>query len=285
MKLLVLDIGGTYVKYNIWEDKLVEKTKKFETPENYSDLKESISKIIKISEHNFEGIAISAPGNYDPKTQMINGISAVPYIHHFNIVDDLEKTFNLTVAIENDANCAGLCEKSIGIGKNIDNLAFLVLGTGVGGSLFFNGELFRGTANRSGEFGLTKNNSSKTLSKTATIVKVIAKYEEIKGEAISGQELYELYRQDDQLAIKLIHEMYDDLALFIYNLQVSLDIELVVIGGGVSAQEGFAEALEIRVHALLEEEGVSEFKVDIKPSQYKNDANLIGAAIAFNHSK
>lgn len=281
MNLLVLDIGGTYVKYNIWQDELVEESAKFKTPNTYELLKEKIGFLLEDYKQDFDGIAISAPGVYDPNKREISGISAVPYIHHFPIVDDLEKTFNLPVAIENDANCAGLCEKELGAAKEYSNVACLILGTGVGGSLFLNDSLYRGSAYRGGEFGLTKNNSPKTLSWVGTIVKVADNYQKITGEKISGEELYELYDKNEPLAVGLIDEMYDALALFIYNLQVTLDLELVVIGGGVSAQEGFAGALTTRVETLLEEEGVGDFMGDIKSSVYKNDANLIGAAIAF----
>lgn len=281
MKLLVFDIGGTFVKYSRWNNSLAGETNKFKTPQTYDELKEKMQNVLDTFEEKFDGIAISAPGVYNPKTREIGGISAVPYIHDFPIVDDLEKTFNLPVSIENDANCAGLCEKNIGVAQNYDNVACLVLGTGVGGSLFLNGSLYRGSANRGGEFGLTKNKTSNILSQSGTVVKVTDKYKVITDVTLSGEEIYKLYNEGDQLATELINNMYDDLALFIYNLQVTLDLELVVIGGGVSAQEGFADALKTRVQDLLEKEGVADFMVEIKSSQYKNDANLIGAATAF----
>lgn len=281
MKLLVFDIGGTFVKYSLWNNELIDESDKFKTPETYEDLKNKMQQVLDSSEESLEGIAISAPGVYNPTTREIGGISAVPYIHDFPIVDDLEKTFDLPVSIENDANCAGLCEKNMGVAKDYNNVACLVLGTGVGGSLFLNGELYRGSANRGGEFGLTKNNSNNILSLSGTIVKVSDKYYKITNERLSGEAIYELYDKNDELATKLVNEMYDDLALFIYNIQVTLDLELIVVGGGVSSQEGFAQALKKRVQALLDNEGVSDFMVDIQSGKYKNDANLIGAATAF----
>lgn len=281
MTLLVLDIGGTFVKYNIWDGSHLRKTRKFETPTTYQNLKVEINKIITKSKLKFDGLAISAPGNFNPDTREIGGISAVPYLHNFPIIDDLEEYLNLPVTIENDANCAGLCEMNIGIAKNYNNVACLVLGTGVGGSIFIDGELYRGSNNHSGEFGLTKNSSFNILSSIGSIVKVSNKFEEITSKHLNGEEIYELAKNGNQLSIDLIDEMYQELALFIYNLQAILDLELVVIGGGVSAQQGLAEAISKKVNMLFTEELVSEFAPEIRTSQYKNDANLIGAAIAF----
>ena len=59
---------------------------------------------------SISGVAFSSPGVVDEKSQQILGISAIPYIHHFNIYEELEALFGLPVTIENDANCAGLAE-------------------------------------------------------------------------------------------------------------------------------------------------------------------------------
>lgn len=54
-----------------------------------------------------EGVAFSVPGTVDVQKQMINGISAIPYLHKFNIFEELEELFDLPLAIENDANLIG----------------------------------------------------------------------------------------------------------------------------------------------------------------------------------
>src|SRR5690625_4186943 len=118
MILLTFDIGGTFVKYSRWNNGLAGGTNKFKTPQTYNELKEKMQNVLDVFEEKFDGIAISAPGVYNPETREIGGISAVPYIHDFPIVDDLEKTFNLPVSIENDANCEGLYEKNIGDDQN-----------------------------------------------------------------------------------------------------------------------------------------------------------------------
>ena len=68
---------------------------------------------------------------------MIEGASALPYIHDFEIHAELEKRFGLPVSIENDANCAALAEVKFGAAKGLSDVLLLVLGTGVGGSVGF----------------------------------------------------------------------------------------------------------------------------------------------------
>lgn len=281
MNLLTFDIGGTYVKYNVWNGTLLNDTQKFKTPDNYLEIKNNMKEIKDSITIEIDGVALSAPGSINQKYGVIEGISAVQYMHNFPLQDDLEKTFGVPVTIENDANCSGICEMEMGAGKDSNNVAFLVLGTGVGGAVFLNRQLYRGTSNRSGEFGLTINNGFDTLSQVGTIVKILRKHEEITGTKVSGEELFELDKRGDQLASELIHAMYDELALFIYNIQVVLDLELIILGGGVSAQKGINTEIEKRVKVLLAERNLSDFIVNIETSHYKNDANLIGAALAF----
>src|SRR5699024_11932360 len=137
MRLMAFDLGGTSVKYGTYvKDELIDKGS-FITPATLEELMEKMTTVIDKQE-KIEGIAISAPGSVNQKDRVIEGISAIPYIHFTPIYDLFEKEFGLPVAIENDANCAGLCEVDRGAAKNGENIVFFVLGTGMGGSIFIN---------------------------------------------------------------------------------------------------------------------------------------------------
>lgn len=77
---------------------------------------------------SISGVAFSSPGVVDEKSQQILGISAIPYIHHFNIYEELEALFGLPVTIENDANCAGLAEIYEGAAKGKKKCFLSLLG-------------------------------------------------------------------------------------------------------------------------------------------------------------
>lgn len=279
--IVAFDIGGSAVKYGFWIDNQLKHQSSFVTPETMDEMIVSMKDVINSAPKEVKGVAISSPGAVNADARVIEGISAVPYLHDFPIYDRLEKEFNLPVTIENDANCAGIAEMALGAGEKANNAVFIVLGTGVGGAIFINGKIYKGSHLFGGEFGLLKNKTDKILSMTGTIVKVANRYEELTGEKVTGKEIFALVDEKNELAIELVKEMYDDLAQSLYNIQVSIDPELVMIGGGVSEREELPVELSKRLKILLDRQGVGSIMPEIVACQFKNDANLIGAVMNF----
>ncbi len=116
----------------------------------------------------------------------------MPYIHQRPIFDELEQHLGLPVTIENDANCAGIAEVELGVGREAQNIVFVVLGTGVGGALFVNRQLYKGSHLFGGEIGLLKSQSQQIFSQTGTLVKVAQAYSEQVNRTVDGKMLYEL---------------------------------------------------------------------------------------------
>lgn len=116
INLAAIDIGETTIKIATWKDGKLQNKHAVDTPQEleqfYKLLTDEVNKIKK--DTPIEGVAISSPGAVDQKTGIIGGISALPYIHNFNIVAELEKRFELSVSIENDANSAALGELAQG---------------------------------------------------------------------------------------------------------------------------------------------------------------------------
>lgn len=286
MGLVVFDIGGSAVKHGFWQNETLSEQAQFKTPDTLNEMKEQMFEVIETHKNKgVEGIGISSPGAVNVKERRIDGISAVPYLHHFPIFDELESCFGLPVTIENDANCAGISEIELGAGKEAMNAVFIVLGTGVGGSIFINRQIYKGSHLFGGELGLLVNNQETTLSSVGTIVKVANKYNELTGKEVNGKDIFELVEKKDELAIKLLDDMYWAIAHSLYNVQVSMDPELVIIGGGVSAREELPTEIGRRLQELLEKHLVPEIMPEIKRCHYLNDANLVGAAMNFINLK
>ncbi|NLB98540.1 MAG: ROK family protein, partial [Lactobacillales bacterium] len=93
MALAVFDIGGTAVKYGIWSDDQIEQQDKFQTPDNWEQMKVELSRIFNALQEKttekFSGAAFSCPGAVDSEAGVINGFSAVPYIHNIPIQTEL----------------------------------------------------------------------------------------------------------------------------------------------------------------------------------------------------
>src|SRR5699024_9273293 len=280
MKLMAFDLGGTSVKYGTYvKDELIDKGS-FVTPNSLEELMEKMTSVMNKQE-KIEGVAISAPGSVNQKDRVIKGISAIPYIHFTPIYDLFEKEFGVPVAIENDANCAGLCEVERGAAKDGKNIVFFVLGTGMGGSIFINRQLHTGSHMYGGEFGMSLNSNAETGNKTGTLVDATNKYNEEMGTNLDGIQLLDLYDQGQPEAVKTIDQMFNAIAEILYNVQVIIDPDIIVLGGGISNRASLSEELAERMDKHLEELDILGAKPQIVIAQYKNDANLYGAVINY----
>lgn len=283
MGILAFDFGGSAVKYGYWELETLTHKGQFTTPATWIEMKAQLSSVFQqlSQEVAINGVAFSAPGVVNSQRQVIEGISAIPYIHGFDIYTELEELFGLPVAMENDANCAGMAEFYEGAARGYQNVAFVVIGTGVGGAMFTNGELNKGAHLYGGEFGLMFLNGEHTFSTLGTAVQMAWRYCERKGldkNTFSGKEVFELAENDDPLAQEEVESFYDYLTKGLFSIQFSFDPEVIVLGGGISAKEGLLTEINQRMKKLTSHFGLNDFDPLITLCEYRNDANLIGAA-------
>lgn len=284
MKLMAFDIGGTSVKTGLFVDKELAEKSSFNTPNSFDKLILEMKKYIK---PDIDGVAISAPGVVDIQNRVIRNESAVPYIHNRPIFDELETALERPVMIENDANCAGICEITFGAGENFNNIAFIVIGTGVGGSVFINKKIYKGAHLSGGEFGFMKDKDGRTLSNSATLVKGVAAYNKHVSEKKikNGQELFALAKDGDRLAQDIIDNIYNRIAEGLYNLQVAFDFDAFIFGGGISARADLSKEIRKRLAKLLADNVTDNIMPVVKSCKFHNDANLYGAVVSFLQNK
>jgi len=291
MNLLAFDFGGTSVKYTLWQDDKLLTVSSFPTPRTWYETKENLLAIKKDYETKYQlsGAAFSFPGCIDHESGEILGNSAIKYIHHFPIRKELSDLLQLPVAMENDANCAALAEVWSGVAKGAKNVLFVVVGTGVGGAIVIDGQVHSGAHLYGGEFGFMYLDyegkpRQQSLSDLGTAVCMANRYCDsinMPQKAHSGEEVFELAKQGDENAVREVEIFYKYLSIGLFNLQLSFDPEVIVIGGGISASAEIVVELEGRVNGLLDNVGVKDFRVRLLPCLYKNDANLIGAVKNF----
>ncbi|MBP1046002.1 ROK family protein [Enterococcus sp. BWM-S5] len=279
MGILAFDIGGSAIKYGLWEaDRLIGQCA-VALPKSWKCMKQALDDVFKEFSKTYEitGIALSAPGLVNEKIGQIQGVSAVPYIHHFPIQQELEALFSVPVTMENDANCAALAEVWQGTAKDVEHCLFFVIGTGVGGSVIINRKLFKGQNLFGGEFGYMFLNDSASLSDLGSSVKAVRKYNQLTKKSIHGKELFELAEAGDPLAEEITGQFYRAVATGIYNLLVCFDPGLVVLGGGISANQSVVEQIKKQLNRVLLERSVTDMDYRIEACTFGNDANLVGA--------
>lgn len=286
MSLLTFDIGGTSVKYGIWSDDQLSEKQSFPVLDNWDEMKAELNKVKSQFENQFdlEGVALSAPGAVNQIDRRIEGISAIPYIHHFPIYDELEELFGLPVALENDANCAALAEVWKGAAKDNKNVLFVVIGTGIGGSVIVDKEVQHGAHLFGGEFGIMLLNEKETFSQLGTTVALARRYNErmdMTAMPVDGRTVFDLAERGDEAAAEEVKKFYRYLSMGLFNLTYAFDPEVILIGGGVSSRPDLLEKLNAEIEILMKELELDIFRPVLDVCAYKNDANLIGAVYNF----
>ena len=153
MNIAVFDVGGTFIKHCLMIDGKITQAGKIPTPQ---DSQESFLKAIKAvldKMSNIEGIAFSLPGVIDVYRQYIYAGGSLRYNDHCDL-KEWENYFNLPIQAENDARCAAIAELEQGNMQGIQNGLVLTFGTGVGGGIIINGDIFKGSHLISGEVSM-----------------------------------------------------------------------------------------------------------------------------------
>lgn len=281
--LLVIDIGGTTVKYGVWAQQRLIRKNRFATPTDWPGLLAAIVQIRQQLDLPISGVAISLPGSVDTQAGKISGTSAVDYLNDFPIKETLREVLDLPVSIQNDANCAALAEAWQGNARDVSDAALLVIGTGVGGAVVMNGQLVPGKQNFTGEFGyMVMNEHGETLSELGSPVRMAERYVRLAKlpRAISAQEVYAAADNGDDLAQFCIDDMLKWLSCAAFNLFVGLNPQRLLVGGGISGRPGFVAELQRRVQDLMAQHG-APLTADMVACKFHNDANLIGAVYQF----
>lgn len=284
----LIDIGGTTIKFAIWQDQQLKQHHAVSTPADKAAFMRLLTdEVAKMkAQAPITGVGISSPGSVNKARGVIEGASAIPYIHNFPIQEELVARFGLPVSIENDANCAALAELDDGAGRGAASLAFLVIGTGVGGALIFNHQIWHGAHLFGGEFGYTKVNEHGTLSELGTVPNAIHRYQAATGKTgtMTGKQLYALAAKADLNAQRELNTMYAALAQGIFNLQYSFDPEKIVLGGGVSNNSQLIPGIERALDRIYEQIPIATLKPQIELCRYTDEANLRGARVDFEQT-
>lgn len=286
MAILLFDWGGSSIKHGVWHQDALTDTGAVKTPDSWEKMQAQLLDICRQYQQRYDiqGVAISAPGSVDPARGVIGGLSAIPYIHHFPIVEALTALFGLPVSIENDANAAGIAEAALGAGRDDHHVLFVIVGSGVGGAILEDKVLRRGSHGYAGEFGLMTLEGGQTFSELGTAVAMARRYAQrmsLELDSISGAEVFRLAEQGDKVAKQEVAQFYHWMAVGLLNLQVCYDPDCLVIGGGISASDAIFAGIASRLTDLVAEKDLAEFMPKLLLCQYRNDANLIGAAVSF----
>ena len=294
MYYICIDIGGTSIKYGVLSDEgeiFIDGTvsTKVTEKENFilSDVKKLVRNILdEYRNYEIKGICVSTAGVVNPeKGEIAYAGPTIPKYTGTKIKEELEKEFSISCEVENDVNCAGLGEYWKGAGKGSNSMVCLTIGTGIGGSVILDGKLLNGIGYTAGEIGYMDVNGSyiQNIASSKYLVEKVQK-EKVEKEgitdAITGVDIFELAKKGDEICIAGINEIISNLAVGVRNIIYLLNPEVIVIGGGITAQK---EYLEEKIRNEVNDGMISDMfrKTRIELAQQGNQAGLLGALYNF----
>jgi glucokinase len=307
-----VDLGATTIKSGVVDESgriLVQQklpTEAHRGPQTViANIQTSIQSLIKQSDSSsIIGIGIGAPGIVTD-TGVVKAPPNMNDWHDVPLRDELKKIFPYSIIIENDANAAAIAEAKFGAGTDLKDFVFIIWGTGVGGGIILDRKIFRGPTGGAGEVGHISidyngplcncgnrgciesyigqrylSQRTKALLQIMKAEKKISKIEELVGGNLDSVEPYiiaQAAEQGDETAREILKEAGQLLGYALASVVNLLDIEHIIIGGGISAAPAFvfqaiAQGLSSRV--------LTPHRTTVKVLRAKlgNDAGIIGAA-------
>jgi len=280
-----IDLGGTAIKIGqfLRDGTCVnEQTVATPNPPDPKAVVSTIAQVVKELDPDSRAIAlgIGTPGPADAEARTAQYAINLEGWINVPLADLLEAQLHRPTFVANDANCAGLGESWLGAGREADHLILLTLGTGVGGAIILNNELFTGPYGAAGELGLiTINPQGKECNSgnhgsleqhlcVATIQQETGK---------TPAELGKLAKAGDDFALSFWKQYGETLGVGLTNLIYVLTPEAIIIGGGISASAEFFlptawQEIEKRVVAT------SQARLQLFTAELGNQAGMVGAA-------
>ena len=293
--ILSIDIGGTAVKMGLVDHEGAIHARHeasvcfdhYQTPILTTVIREAQAFLARESAQ-IEGIGVSATGQVDDRAGAVIGTNGkIPHYEGAQIKRDMEAAFGVPVFALNDANAAALGECFAGRAKGVQNVLMVTLGTGVGGGIVLGGRIFGGTRGIAGELGhftlyqdgprcpCGKRGCFESYAATTALVR---RAKEATGEAdMNGRIVFSRAADGDQAMLAVLSAWIDDIAAGISGLVHIFNPQMVLIGGGVSAQEALliAPLRERVMRSVMPRFGEG---LRLEAATLGNDAGMIGAA-------
>ena len=266
---------------------------------------------------NFEvtGVGLGSPGPINLRTGVLGSLPNFPGWDYFPLREALAEATDLPVVLECDANAAAIAEWKLGAGAGTDlqSMAMITLGTGVGSGLILNGSVWHGMYGMGGELGHStvephgplcgcgSRGCLEMYTSASGLVRLArsaadsvhgsnpAHLRRLQAAGLSAREVAELAEVGDPAASAACEQFGFYLGLGIANLTSVLDLPMVVVGGGLAAAWPlFAPAMfrslreysvVYRLAAPAQTDTLEEDRTYIRPAKLGPSAGLLGAAL------
>ena len=286
------DIGGTNIAAGIIdeENRLIAKDSvKFPRGEDTEavvsvcvNLYHAILDRFAIKEEDIAGVGVAVPGSVSPKDGIVIDAHNLGF-HHTPLASLIGDRLQKKVVLINDADAATVAEHRIGALTGTNTAMLITIGTGIGGGLIMNGDLYRGGRDNGTEPGhMVLRNGGRHCTcgingcaETYCSATRLGKDGSAFGKN-TAKEVIEAAKQGDAEALALFRSYIDDFGSYIASVINLLDPERIAIGGGVSGAGSF---LLDPLRRDVEQKCFFETCPEIVLASAGNDAGIIGACL------
>lgn len=264
---LLFDIGGTNTRLTVAQHaEEIDELIKFPTPKDYNDAVAEILHRAKslVGDKDITAGAAGVPAPIGRNTKLLHNPAHLPDWDNKDLAKDLEEGLGFRVHVANDSALAGLGEATYGAGKDFEIVAFIGIGTGIGGAR------------------IIRQNIDDTVAGFEPGHHIVAAGAEVghwEGGA-SGAALKAKYGVDasEITDTQALSDLHFNLAVGLYNTILFWGPEVIVIGGGI----GYSEVIKIKeLTSLLEQLNSSRNRIyqlpELVKAELKDKAGIMGA--------
>jgi len=287
MNILTFDIGGTNIKYALCNENFELSEKKSIPTQAHMGGQHIINKIIEIIEgfRNIDRIAISTAGQVDSENGIVvYSTNNIPYYTGMMVKKIIESKTKIKTYVENDVNAAAIGEAQFGAAKGVSDFICLTFGTGIGGAIYLNGKLYKGSSSSAGEFGHIVTHAGGRqctcgadgcFEQYASAAALINAVEKETGKKLNGFEIFSEENFENPEIRYIIDTWIDEIILGLKSIIHIFNPSLIVLGGGIMNENYIIDLIDRKIYRQLME---SFRKVNIVSAKSGNDAGLLGAA-------
>ena len=233
----------------------------------------------------YEAVGVGTPGTYGAADDIMYGAPHTPLYEKPGLVSLLRSELNVPLVVENDANCLALAEFFAQCHGCFSTIMAVILGTGMGAGLILGNRLHRGPNGNAGEIGHTSIAIDGRLCECGrhgcgeaylSGPSLGRRYAELAGEALPPDRIFERYEKGDPHARRIFEESFRIMGELFANCVNALDLEAIVLGGGVSnIPLWYSQVPPIMSKALF---GIPRRTIPILKAVLGDSAGVLGAA-------
>ncbi len=206
-----------------------------------AELRDALVAATGLSGSLIDGVVVGVPGVTGAAGGTLQLAANVPGLEGRRFAAELEAALALPITLENDINLAALGERELGVARGVDDFVFLSVGTGMGAGIVLRGELHTGRHGFAGEIDFALDPLEEDVDPSAPQIADLAAeiaggHEETSLRApFEARAVFDAARHGDEAAQLVVAEVARRIALHLAPVAAVVDVELVVLGGGIGS--------------------------------------------------